>query len=74
MAVQNTYLRCGICGSTEFIERENYFECKYCATHYQKEKPKSEEAAFEPRLDYVITKLPRFPFDKFTAASNTLGT
>ena len=31
-------------------------------------------AAFEPRLDYVISKLPRFPFDKFTAASNTLGT
>ena len=31
-------------------------------------------AAFEPRLDYVITKLPRFPFDKFTAASNSLGT
>ena len=31
-------------------------------------------AAFEPRLDYVISKLPRFPFDKFTAASNSLGT
>ena len=31
-------------------------------------------AAFEPKLDYVIAKLPRFPFDKFTAASNTLGT
>ena len=31
-------------------------------------------AAFEPRLDYVIAKLPRFPFDKFTAASNVLGT
>ena len=31
-------------------------------------------AAFEPRLDYVIAKLPRFPFDKFTAASNMLGT
>ena len=31
-------------------------------------------AAFEPVLDYVIAKLPRFPFDKFTAASNTLGT
>ena len=31
-------------------------------------------AAFEPRLDYVIAKLPRFPFDKFTAASNQLGT
>ncbi len=31
-------------------------------------------AAFEPRLDYVITKFPRFPFDKFTTASNILGT
>ena len=31
-------------------------------------------AAFEPRLDYVITKFPRFPFDKFTTASNMLGT
>ena len=31
-------------------------------------------AAFEPRLDYVIAKLPRFPFDKFTSASNVLGT
>ncbi|MBR6741553.1 MAG: carbamoyl-phosphate synthase large subunit, partial [Clostridia bacterium] len=31
-------------------------------------------AAFEPRLDYIITKLPRFPFDKFTTASNILGT
>jgi carbamoyl-phosphate synthase large subunit len=31
-------------------------------------------AAFEPRLDYVVAKLPRFPFDKFAAAPNTLGT
>ena len=31
-------------------------------------------AAFEPSLDYVIAKLPRFPFDKFTTASNMLGT
>jgi len=31
-------------------------------------------AAFEPKLDYVIAKLPRFPFDKFTSAPNTLGT
>ena len=31
-------------------------------------------AAFEPRLDYVIAKLPRFPFDKFTSATNKLGT
>ena len=31
-------------------------------------------AAFEPRLDYVIAKLPRFPFDKFVTATNKLGT
>ena len=31
-------------------------------------------AAFEPQLDYVISKFPRFPFDKFTSASNLLGT
>ena len=31
-------------------------------------------ASFEPRLDYVVAKLPRFPFDKFTSAQNQLGT
>ena len=31
-------------------------------------------AAFEPQLDYVVAKLPRFPFDKFSSAANTLGT
>ncbi len=31
-------------------------------------------ASFEPRLDYVVAKLPRFPFDKFSTVSNTLGT
>ncbi len=31
-------------------------------------------AAFEPSLDYVVAKLPRFPFDKFATAKNTLGT
>ena len=31
-------------------------------------------AEFEPRLDYVVAKFPRFPFDKFTQASNKLGT
>ncbi len=31
-------------------------------------------AAFEPLLDYVVAKLPRFPFDKFPTAPNTLGT
>ncbi len=31
-------------------------------------------AAFEPTLDYVVTKIARFPFDKFSDASNKLGT
>jgi len=31
-------------------------------------------AAFEPSLDYVVCKMPRFPFDKFTDADNSLGT
>ena len=31
-------------------------------------------ACFEPALDYVVTKMPRFPFDKFPAAQNTLST
>ena len=31
-------------------------------------------AAFEPKLDYVIAKMPRFPFDKFASATNKLGT
>ena len=31
-------------------------------------------ASFEPSLDYVVAKFPRFPFDKFTSVSNKLGT
>ena len=31
-------------------------------------------AAFEPSLDYVVCKMPRFPFDKFTDANPTLST
>ncbi|MFI3333112.1 MAG: carbamoyl-phosphate synthase large subunit [Rikenellaceae bacterium] len=31
-------------------------------------------AAFEPTLDYVVSKIARFPFDKFTDVSNQLGT
>ncbi|WP_249870587.1 carbamoyl-phosphate synthase (glutamine-hydrolyzing) large subunit [Oceanobacillus saliphilus] len=31
-------------------------------------------ASFEPALDYIVVKLPRFPFDKFTEADRTLGT
>ena len=31
-------------------------------------------AAIEPSLDYYVAKFPRFPFDKFPLAPNTLGT
>ncbi len=31
-------------------------------------------AAFEPALDYVVVKIPRWPFDKFPGADRTLGT
>ena len=32
------------------------------------------KASFEPQLDYVVAKFPRFPFDKFTSVPNKLGT
>ncbi|HWJ03286.1 MAG TPA: carbamoyl-phosphate synthase large subunit, partial [Verrucomicrobiae bacterium] len=31
-------------------------------------------ACFEPALDYVVLKIPRWPFDKFTTANRKLGT
>ncbi|GEN54212.1 carbamoyl-phosphate synthase large subunit [Halobacillus faecis] len=31
-------------------------------------------ACFEPALDYVVTKIPRWPFDKFAKGNRTLGT
>ena len=34
---------------------------------------KTTVAAFEPALDYVVVKLPRFPFDKFPGADRSLG-
>ncbi len=34
---------------------------------------KSTPASFEPTLDYVVIKFPRFAFEKFPAADNTLG-
>ncbi|MEX2502761.1 MAG: carbamoyl-phosphate synthase large subunit, partial [Trueperaceae bacterium] len=32
------------------------------------------KAAFEPSIDYVVTKIPRFAFEKFPSASQELGT
>lgn len=31
-------------------------------------------AAFEPEIDYIVVKFPRWPFDKFVYAQRTLGT
>ena len=31
-------------------------------------------AAFEPTIDYIVSKIPRWPFDKFETANRTLGT
>lgn len=31
-------------------------------------------ACFEPTLDYIVTKIPRWPFDKFESANRLLGT
>ena len=35
---------------------------------------KKTSACFEPTLDYVVMKIPRWPFDKFVNADHTLGT
>ncbi|MSZ10339.1 MAG: carbamoyl-phosphate synthase large subunit, partial [Actinobacteria bacterium] len=35
---------------------------------------KKTPASFEPTLDYVVVKVPRFAFEKFPAANKTLGT
>ena len=35
---------------------------------------KKTPASFEPTIDYVVTKVPRWAFEKFDGASNVLGT
>jgi carbamoyl-phosphate synthase large subunit len=35
---------------------------------------KTSSACFEPTLDYVVVKIPKWPFDKFSKAARTLGT
>lgn len=34
----------------------------------------STYACFEPTIDYIVTKVPRWPFDKFASADRSLGT
>jgi carbamoyl-phosphate synthase large subunit len=35
---------------------------------------KTTPASFEPALDYIVTKIPRWPFDKFKTADKRIGT
>ncbi|MCG2840310.1 carbamoyl-phosphate synthase large subunit [Sandaracinobacter sp. RS1-74] len=35
---------------------------------------KTTPASFEPTIDYVVTKIPRFAFEKFKGSDSTLGT
>ncbi|MFH1222474.1 MAG: carbamoyl-phosphate synthase large subunit [Candidatus Micrarchaeota archaeon] len=42
--------------------------------HEIKNQITGTSAAFEPALDYVVTKIPRWPFDKFSRSDRKLGT
>ncbi|HIU64162.1 MAG TPA: carbamoyl-phosphate synthase large subunit [Candidatus Avacidaminococcus intestinavium] len=46
----------------------------YTLDEIQNAVTKKTTACFEPTLDYVVLKIPRWPFDKFVAADRTLGT
>ena len=45
-----------------------------CGLTLDEIKISSSLACFEPSIDYIVTKLPRFPFDKFADANRTLST
>ncbi len=45
-----------------------------CGLHLDEIDIASTKASFEPTIDYVVTKFPRFPFDKFTTANRMLAT
>jgi len=46
----------------------------YALTEIQNAVTGKTSACFEPALDYVVVKIPRWPFDKFTEADRRLGT
>ena len=45
-----------------------------CGLHLDEIEIAATPASFEPTIDYVVTKFPRFPFDKFTTANRSLAT
>jgi carbamoyl-phosphate synthase large subunit len=46
----------------------------YTLDELPNEITKTTKAAFEPSIDYVVTKIPRFTFEKFPGAERVLGT
>ncbi len=46
----------------------------YTLDELKNEITKVTPASFEPSIDYVVTKIPRFTFEKFSTSSATLGT
>ena len=46
----------------------------YTLDEIQNDITRETPASFEPSIDYVVTKVPRFAFEKFTAADDALGT
>ncbi|HZK53396.1 MAG TPA: carbamoyl-phosphate synthase large subunit [Desulfosporosinus sp.] len=46
----------------------------YALTEIKNAVTQKTSACFEPALDYVVVKIPRWPFDKFTEADRCLGT
>ena len=45
-----------------------------CGLHLDEIDIAATKACFEPTIDYVVTKFPRFPFDKFQDANRSLST
>ena len=45
-----------------------------CGLHLDEIQIAATCAAFEPSIDYIVTKFPRFPFDKFVTANRRLST
>lgn len=46
----------------------------YCLEEITNDITKSTPSCYEPALDYVVTKIPRFAFEKFTGAKDLLTT
>ena len=46
----------------------------YTLDELKNEITKVTPASFEPTIDYVVTKIPRFTFEKFSNSAEILGT